>query len=236
MKAAAVPGTSYTIGNHPSLAILNPALPGAHNGIRDIDPASNNALHDWAAYSRNNLLGAIETYCGSLQTNFPGKFVQIGFWSIETDNGSGDLTEFLRTSLLSYFNGTARDRVGFWEDNSGAGRGTAGFDYVPLVPSGGTYTNPLPYTLVPTTTFATPLALSKTSTWTGFQTLGSWMFALNDDQMGKDANGSPNDAFEGSYNDTYYSMYWEIYHGDALSTRYQAGLQRWHDYLATLTP
>lgn len=229
--------TADTIASHPKLGILNSGLPGAKS-IRDPDKVPGPILidldHDGVYTPRATLVSAIETYLSTMQTNFPGKPVQVGFWSLAPDGIMNiSLTDYVRTQLLGYFDGQTRPLVGFWQENLAANRGTVKFDYLNLVANGSGYANIAPYNYFPQTSFATPLRDSKTETWNGFQMLGSWKYALNQAQMPKTQDGSPSDAMEAAYNN-YFSQYFEVYHGDF--TPYADELQRWHDYLGSLAP
>jgi hypothetical protein len=231
-----VPNTLYTLATHPQLAILNPSLPGAQNGIRDpiAIPATSFAdIND--TYSREELLGAIEDYLTSMQIHFPGKFVQIGFWTL-TDDGDGGLTEDIRNNLIGLYDGRAHPRVGFWEENLSANRGSAATEYVVWgwddTSNTGSNTATA-YLGGPDTGFAVPLDESKDSTWIGFQMLSAWSQPFNNNHIPKTLNASPSDGFEYSYN-TYYGQYCETYRADVDFPAFTPLLQSWYDYFATL--
>lgn len=82
-----------------------------------------------------------------LQDEFPGKFVQIGFWPI-TDNenaiyGGVAASDWIRQQLLAEFDGITRPRIGFFMENLAAKRNGPALD---------------PYSSTPVTGFASALA------------------------------------------------------------------------------
>jgi hypothetical protein len=66
----------------PRLDLLDPYLPGGFTGIRD---PNSTPLRNLPGYTRQRLLDAGCDELHALQDEFPGKFVQLGFWPV-TDN------------------------------------------------------------------------------------------------------------------------------------------------------
>jgi hypothetical protein len=206
------------LGSHPKLDMLDPYLPGGFTGIRD---PNSTRLRDLPGYSRPSLLGAVQDELRALQTNFPGKFVQIGFWPItDNENASyGGVTawEWLRQQLLPEFNGVTRPRVGFFMENLAARRAGPAID---------------PFSATPVTGFASALFASRDATWNGFQMLGSWTRPFNDGHVNNTLNGTPHDALEFAFN-TYGAEYHEVYVGDIDHAAFHPPLQGWHDFFAS---
>jgi len=204
--------------NDPRLDLLDPYLPGGFTGIRD---PNSNQLRNITGYTRQKMLQAVQTELRALQDEFPGKFVQIGFWPV-TDNenagyGGVDAAEWIRQQLLAEFNGRIRPRVGFFMENLAAKR------------NGPDVEN---YSATPVTSFASALFNSRDATWNGFQMLGSWTRPFNDNHVTNTTYGTPNDAIEFAFN-TYRAEYHEVYVGDIDNPTFQPALQRWHDFYAT---
>jgi hypothetical protein len=209
------------LSNHPSLLMLDPYLPGGHTGIRDPNLVR---LRDMTGYARSNFLAAVQDELRALTGNFPGKFVQIGFWPV-TDGGNaayGGVTahELIRQQLLAEFNGVTRPRVGFFMENLAASRPAPGLD---------------PVTGTPNPNWAVDLALSQTNTWIGFQALGSWSRPFNPDHVDNTTNGTPADAMQFAY-DTYGSTYFELYVPDIDYAGYRADFERWNSFLLPPSP
>jgi len=246
MASDVIPGEAMTLADHPVLTIINPSLPGGDSGIRDLQSGMDDVPFSstLTGYSRPVLLAAIEDYLGSIQTYFPKKMVQIGFWKVlddDTVQGDPPLWSYLRDNLAtgvtglmdSYaeFNGVERPRVGFWQEDLGAARLNVDPEYVSAVapPSNQQYTS------TPDPTFAAPLASIGSRGWVGFQMLDSWAGFFMDSHWPKMKNGSANDAMEAAYN-TYYAQYFETYAAEIDDPAQQAARARWHGYLQTLTP
>jgi dienelactone hydrolase len=202
----------------PRLDLLNPYLPGGFTGIRD---PNSTPLRNLPDYTRQRLLDAVRDELHAIQGEFPGKFVQLGFWPI-TDNeniayGGVTAAEWLRQELLEEFNGITRPRVGFFMENLAAKRTALDADI---------------YSGTPVTGFGTALFASRDETWNGFQMLGSWVRPFNDGHVTNTFFGTPNDALEFAFN-TYRGEYHEIYIGDIEHPAWQASLQRWHNFYAS---
>jgi dienelactone hydrolase len=202
----------------PRLDLLDPYLPGGFTGIRD---PNSTPLRNLPGYTRQKLLAAAQDELRSLQDQFPGKFVQLGFWPVtdlENDAYGGvSASEWLREQLLAEFNGVNRPRVGFFMENLAAKR---------------TGLNAEPYSGSPVTAFGSALFASRDNTWNGFQMLGSWTRPFNDSHVTNTLYGSPNEAMEFAYN-SYRAEYHEVYIGDVDNAAIQPVLQRWHDFYAT---
>lgn len=204
--------------NDPRLDALDPYLPGGFTGIRD---PNSTPLRNLPGYSRENLLAAVRDELISLQQEFPGKFVQIGFWPItdaqDASYSGVTASEWMRQQVLAEFNGLTRPRVGFFMENLAARR---------IGP------NVEPYSATPVTGFGSALFNSRNTTWNGFQMLGSWTRPFNDGHVTNTLHGTPNDAMEFAFN-TYRAEYHEVYIGDIDHPAFQPALQRWHDFYAT---
>ena len=146
--------------DHPVLTVVNFGLAGADLAIRDPSVL----LHNMTNYSRTSLTNAVLCILLATVTNFPSKFVQIGFWPITDNQATPSLWEFVRESILAEFNGVTEPRVGFWMENLSASRTAPGVD---------------PVTGRPNTSFGGPLFLSQTNAWVGFQALTSWVKPFN---------------------------------------------------------
>jgi dienelactone hydrolase len=215
---ATVTTNGVQLRNDPRLDVLDPYLPGGFTGIRD---PNSTALRALPGYTRQKLLSAVQDELRTLQDQFPGKFVQIGFWPItdleDAAYGGVSASEWLRQQLLAEFNGVTRPRVGFFMENLAAKRTGLNVD-----PYGGT----------PVTGFGSALFASRDSTWNSFQMLGSWTRPFNDGHVTNNLYGTPNDAMEYAFN-TYRAEYHEVYVGDVDNVLIQPSLQRWHDFYAS---
>ena len=211
-------GGGRALRNDPRLDTLDPYLPGGFTGIRD---PSSKPLRDITGYTRQKLLGAVQDELRTLQDEFPGKFVQTGFWSFtDLENasyGGVAAADWIRQQLLAEFNGATRPRVGFFMENLAAKRSGPRLD---------------PYSATPVTAFASQLFAARDATWNGFQMLGSWTNPFNDNHVSATTYGTPNDAIEAAFN-AYRSEYTEVYIGDIDNIAFQPALQRWHDFYAT---
>ena len=194
--------------DHPVLAIVNTGLPGAKLAIRDPSPV---LLRDLPGYSRTNLTAAVLQCLGAAVTNFPTKFVQIGFWPVTDSQYNPALWEELRQAVLSEFNGGTQPRVGFWMENLAASRTAPGQD---------------PVAGKPVTSFGSPLFLSQTETWANFQALTSWYQPFNNYNSSV-ANATPADGMFYA-NSTYGSTYFELYVADIDYPGYRAEFDQWH--------
>lgn len=202
----------------PRLDLLDPYLPGGFTGIRD---PNSTPLRNLTGYTRQKMLQAVQTELRALQDEFPGKFVQIGFWPI-TDNENTNYngiaaSEWIRQQLLAEFNGLTRPHVGFFMENLAAKRNGPNLE---------------PYSATPVTGFGSALFSSRDAAWNGFQMLGSWTRPFNDGHVTNTLYGTPNDAIEFAFN-TYRAEYHEVYIGDIDHAAFQPALQRWHDFYAT---
>ena len=204
--------------NDPRLVMLDPYLPGGFTGIRD--PTST-LLKNVVGYTRQTLLQAVQDELRTLQTEFPGKFIQIGFWPI-TDNENATYAnvgaaDWIGLQLLAEFNGITRPRIGFFMENLAAKRNG------PLID---------PYSASPVTGFATQPFAGRDAVWCGFQMLGSWSRPFNDSHVTNTLYGTVSDAIEFAFN-TYRSEYSEVYISDIDNTVMQPMMQAWHAFYAT---
>ena len=193
--------------DHPLLTVVNFGLAGADLAIRD--PALS-ALHNMTNYSRLALTNAVQRNLLATVTNFPAKFVQIGFWPITDNQASPSLWEFVRGSILAKFNGIDAPRVGFWMENLSASRTAPGVD---------------PVTGRPNTTFGGPLFLSQTNAWVGFQALTSWVKPFNNYNP-QVTNATTADGMQYA-NTTFGSTYFEIYVADIDAAGNNADFEKW---------
>lgn len=203
------------LSNHPVLQVIDPYLAGGFTGIRDPNTVQ---LRNMAGYTRSNLLKAVQTELRLLTTNFPGKFVQIGFWKVlDGENGSYsnlECWEYIRRQLLAEFDGVTKPRVGFFMENLAASRPGPGQE---------------PMTGYPVTSFGTALYLSQTNTWTAFQALTSWKQPFTGPTQV--TNGTPADGMAyafASYGATYFEMYVSDFD-------YAPNLGQWMDWHQRLT-
>jgi dienelactone hydrolase len=205
--------------DHPLLDVIDPYLPGGFTGIRD---PNETPLRNLPGYTRSNLLNAVQQELRSLTTNFPNKFVQIGFWKVldneNTAYGGVEAWEYLRQQLLAEFNGVTRPRVGFFMENLAASRPAPATD---------------PMTGYPTADFGAALHRSQTNIWTGFQALTSWLQPFTGSD--KVANGTPADGIRYAF-ENYGTTYYELYVPDIDYAPYQAALTEWHNRLTASEP
>lgn len=204
--------------NDPRLDLLDPYLPGGFTGVRDPNSLP---LRNIIGYTRQKMLHAVQTELRALQDEFPGKFIQIGFWPItdleNANYGGVAAAEWIRLQLLAQFNGISRPRVGFFMENLAAKRSGPFLD---------------PFSATPVTSFGSALFNSRDATWNGFQMLGSWTRPFNDGHVTNTTYGTPNDAIEFAFN-AYRAEYHELYIGDIDNAAFQPALQRWHDFYST---
>ena len=95
------------LSDHPVLEVANFGLVGAKLAIRDPDTVK---LRDMPGYSRTALTDAVLRNLRAATTNFPTKFIQIGFWPVADATASPSLHEDLRQAILAEFNGVTRPR------------------------------------------------------------------------------------------------------------------------------
>ena len=196
--------------DHPVLTVVNFGLAGADLAIRDPSVL----LHNMSNYSRTALTNAVLANLLVTVTNFPAKFVQIGFWPITDNQATPSLWEFVRQSILAKFNGVDAPRVGFWMENLSASRTAPGVD---------------PVTGRPNTTFGGPLFLSQTNAWVGFQALTSWVRPFNN-YTSQVTNATTADGMQYA-NTTFGSTYFEIYVADIDATANQPDFEQWRAFL-----
>ena len=192
--------------DHPALTVVNFGLAGASLAIRDPSVL----LHNMSNYSRTAMTNAVLCNLQATVTNFPAKFVQVGFWPITDNQATPSLWEFVRESILAEFNGVAAPRIGFWMENLSASRTAPGVD---------------PVTGRPNTTFGGPLFLSQTNAWVGFQALTSWVKPFNN-YNSQVTNATTADGMQYA-NTVFGSTYFEIYVADIDAAGNQADFEQW---------
>ena len=209
----------HALRDHPSLAVIDPYLPGGFTGIRDPNELP---LRNLPGYTRSNLLFAVQSELRALTTNFPGKFVQIGCWKIQDNEnaayGGVEAWEYLRQQLLAEFDGVTRPRVGFFMENLAASRPAPGAE---------------PVTGYPVVDFGAALHRSQTNTWSGLQALTSWLQPFTGPD--KVAHGTPADGIRYAF-ENYGATYFELYVPDIDHAPYQAALADWHQRLTATAP
>ncbi|NBV86102.1 MAG: hypothetical protein EBS01_07535 [Verrucomicrobia bacterium] len=197
----------------------DPAYIASTPGVETWTDAGKMRATPWDPYLRQRRRALLQAR--TLQDEFPGKFVQTGFWSFtDLENasyGGVAAADWIRQQLLAEFNGATRPRVGFFMENLAAKRSGPRLD---------------PYSATPVTAFASQLFAARDATWNGFQMLGSWTNPFNDNHVSATTYGTPNDAIEAAFN-AYRSEYTEVYIGDIDNIAFQPALQRWHDFYAT---
>lgn len=259
-----IPATGNTVANEPKIPIINPNLPGGDTGIRELNsmPFDPEDLPD---YSRENLLNnAVKDELEHVLLYFPGKLVQIPFFTVEDvldDQYFGEsLWHWLYSRLRDRYDGMVRPRVHFFQEDLGAARASAAPDYIPYIPPPNTtaYTFTPNHCQLPSFAFTCgntgdcdPLSICPPTNFEYnngivFQASTPWSGPFADGkQVDKTLNGTPNDGMEAAFN-AYLSEYLEVYradldHAKAFSlppawdaARWAAGLQSWHDYAAYL--
>jgi hypothetical protein len=195
--------------DHPVLTVVNFGLAGADLAIRDPSVL----LRNMTNYSRANLTNAVLLNLRAAVTNFPTKFVQVGFWPITDNQATPSLWELVRQSILAEFNGVTAPRVGFWMENLSASRTAPGVE---------------PVTGRPNTTFGGPLFLSQTNAWAGFQAHTSWVQPFTG--FSNVTNATPFDGMQYA-NTTFGSTYFEIYVADVDYAGYHSDFEKWRGRL-----
>ena len=112
---------------HPVLEVVNLGIAGAKLAIRDPDSVK---LRDMPGYTRAGFSEAVQRNLRAAVTNFPARFVQVGFWPVTDYQASPALHEALRQTILAEFDGVTRPRVGFWMENLSASRPAPGAEPV----------------------------------------------------------------------------------------------------------
>jgi dienelactone hydrolase len=204
------------VKDHPVVNTVNFGVAGAMLAIRD--PL---ALHirDMTNYTRANFTNAVMTNLRIVATNFPTKFIQVGFWPVADSTSNPSLWDSLRLNILSEFDGIRAPRVGFWMENLSASRSAPGQD---------------PVSGKPMTSFASPEFASQTNTWNGFQALTSWSKPFNNynDSV---TNATPGDGLNFAFS-TYGATYFELYVTDIEMSAYTNELALWQQRLVTPQP
>jgi hypothetical protein len=201
-------GTMVALKDHPVLANIATNIPGL-GAIRNVNGQNTSLQTMLPNYSRTKFVDSL-TLSMKIQTdNFPTKNVFIPFYNNINDNiSSPALVNFIKSQLLTTFDGIQNPKISFWEEN------LAGFT--------DTLTNV--FTGLPTTTFATPLFQLGNSAYTMFQMLQGWTTPFLD--PAKTANSNPFDAMCYAYN-TFNASYYEIYVSDIDNLSYQSQFTTW---------
>jgi hypothetical protein len=203
-------------------------------------------------HTRPALLNAVQEELRTLLANFPGKLVQIRFFTVEDDLDGESLWHWLYFRLANEFDGHTRARVSFFQEDLAAARASAVPDYVPYNPP----PNTTAYSFTPNSTQLPSFAYYTNPTndelkaiynnGIAFQANTPWSAPLADgDKVTKTLNGTPSDGMEAAFNaylNQYLEVYWEdLDHAQPPSgplawdaARWKAGRQSWHDYTAHL--
>ena len=244
-------GTGSHFRDFPRLRIINPNLPGGDTGFRDGEVH----LYNMCGYSRNKLWTAAKTLLDKVQDEFSQQLVQFGFFKV-SDPGhcdigcDQDLWQWLYPRFRDRYNGNAgtRPRVSLFQEDVTASRGNASPEFIPYNPVSNTaymlYPDPAGS---PIPSFAyDPNDWRRYNNGMTYQANTPWTAPAHDgDKVDKTLNSNPNDGLEGAFNN-YFNQYLETYVGDldhaqlpdgsqldepVDASRWQAGLQSWHDYL-----
>ena len=231
------------------ISTINPNLPGADTGIRNVSVPFNNM--SMPGYTRERLLATIQDELRTLQDKFPGKLIQIGFFTAkDSQNGSygnSPLWKWLYRDASNYtdangvhlvalgdeFNGIKRPRVSFFQENLAATRtltpsmleSSSAPNYItPALTTA--YTSTPISASVPAFAYYSAPTNDQYRNGTTFQSNTPWsdpFFSPNDGiKLIRTINGSPNDGMEAAFN-TYLSQYLEVYPGDVDEAQPQSG-------------
>ncbi len=198
-------GASVSLREHPTLANINFGIPGLRH-IRE--SAEISGLND---YSRESFISVIKNSLRVQTSNFPLKFVYVGFWKVTDNQASPELWEDIRASLISEFNGINNPHIGFFMENLAASKDSVGA-----------------VTGYPNTDFSAPLYLSRNNEFIMFQALQGWNQPFA--EPAKTAGGTPFDGIKYAY-DTFGAKYFELYVPDLDDQSYWSEFQKWHDIL-----
>jgi Secretion system C-terminal sorting domain len=201
--------TMVALKNHPVLSNIATNIPGL-GAIRNVNGLNTSLQTTLPNYTRSKFVDSL-TVSMKIQTdNFPLKNVFIPSYRNTNDNiTSPTLADFIKSQLLTNFDGVQNPKISFWQEN------LAGF----------TSTTTNIFTGLPTTTFATPLLELGNRAYTMFQMLQGWTTPFLDPT--KTANSTPFDAMCYAYN-TYSASYYEIYVSDLDNVLYQQSFNNWN--------
>jgi len=201
-------GTMVALKNHPVLSNIATNIPGL-GAIRNVNGLNTSLQTALPNYTRTKFVDSL-TVSMKIQTdNFPTKNIFIPSYKNTNDNiTSPTLADFVKSQLLTNFDGVQNPKISFWQEN------LAGF----------TDTSTNIFTGLPTTTFATPLLQLGNGAYTMFQMLQGWTTPFLD--PAKTANSTPFDAMCYAYN-TYGASYYEIYVSDLDNIIYQQSFNNW---------
>lgn len=198
-------GKMVSLREHQTLANIDFGIPGLGH-IRESAEISG-----LDGYSRESFIFAIKSSLRVQTSNFPLKFIYVGFWKVTDSQTSPELWEDIRASLISEFNGINNPRIGFFMENLAASKDSVGA-----------------VTGYPSTNFAAPLYLSRNNEFTMFQALQGWNQPFA--EPAKAAGGTPFDGIKYAY-DTFNTKYFELYIPDLDDQNYWPEFQRWSDIL-----
>jgi hypothetical protein len=194
--------------NHPVLSNIATNIPGL-GAIRNVNGLNTSLQTALPNYTRTKFVDSLIVSMKIQTDNFPTKNVFIPSYKNTNDNiTSPSLADFVKTQLLTNFDGVQNPKISFWQEN------LAGF----------TDTSTNIFTGLPTTTFATPLLQLGNGAYTMFQMLQGWTTPFLD--PAKTANSTPFDAMCYAYN-TYGASYYEIYVSDLDNIIYQQSFSNW---------
>ena len=201
-------GTMVALKNHPVLSNIATNIPGL-GAIRNVN-GLNTSLHTVLPnYTRSKFADSLTVSMKVQTDNFPTKNVFIPSYKNINDNiASPTLADFVKSELLTNFDGVQNPKISFWQEN------LAGF----------TDTSTHIFTGLPTTTFATPLLQPGNGAYTMFQMLQGWTTPFLD--PAKTANSTPFDAMCYAYN-TFGASYYEIYVSDLDNINYRQSFNDW---------
>jgi hypothetical protein len=201
-------GTMVALKNHPVLSNIATNIPGL-GAIRNVNGLNTSLQTALPNYTRTKFVDSLIVSMKIQTDNFPTKNVFIPSYKNTNDNiTSPSLADFVKTQLLTNFDGVQNPKISFWQEN------LAGF----------TDTSTNIFTGLPTTTFATPLLQLGNGAYTMFQMLQGWTTPFLD--PAKTANSTPFDAMCYAYN-TYGASYYEIYVSDLDNIIYQQSFSNW---------
>jgi len=201
-------GTMVALKNHPVLSNIATNIPGL-GAIRNVN-GLNTSLHTVLPnYTRSKFADSLTVSMKVQTDNFPTKNVFIPSYKNINDNiASPTLADFVKSELLTNFDGVQNPKISFWQEN------LAGF----------TDTSTHIFTGLPTTTFATPLLQLGNGAYIMFQMLQGWTTPFLD--PAKTANSTPFDAMCYAYN-TFGASYYEIYVSDLDNINYRQSFNDW---------
>lgn len=194
--------------DHPVLSNIATNIAGL-GAIRNINGQNTSLYSVLPNYNRNLFVESILSNMKMQTDLFPTKNIFIPFYKNVNDNiSSPSLESYIKSVLLSHFDGIQNPKISFWQEN------LAGY----------TDTSTNIFTGLPLSTFATPLLGLNNTAYTMFQMLQGWTTPFLDPK--KTANSTPFDAMCYAYK-TYKTSYYEIYVSDIDNLNYQTSFNNW---------